>query len=223
MAEGTRQTARGATGGGAPGHDPERAERHWREHASHYDPSIAVFERLLFGGGREWACSRARGDVLEVAAGTGRNLPHYPSGIRLTATDLSAEMLAQARVRARGLRLDVQIRQADAQALDEPDARFDTVVCTLGLCSVPDDGRAVSEIARVLKPGGRLVLVEHVGSPRRVVRAIQRALDVPSVRFCCDHLTREPLHHVLAAGLEVEVLERSKLGIVERLSARRPG
>lgn len=207
---------------GDRGHDPDRAQRYWREQASRYDRAIAPFERVLFGGGREWACGQARGEVLEIAAGTGRNLPHYQRGVQLVATDLSAEMLAHARARARGLELDVQIRQADAQALDQPDARFDTVVCTLGLCSVPDDGRAVSEMARVLKPGGRLVLVEHVGSPRRVVRAIQRALDVPSVRFCCDHLTREPLHHVLAAGLEVEVLERSKLGIVERLSARRP-
>lgn len=130
-------------------------------------------------------------------------------------------MLAIARERAgeRGRR--TTLIAADAGQLDFEDASFDSVVCTLGLCSVPDDGAAVREMARVLRPDGRLVLLEHVRSPRRSVRALQRALDVPPTRLCCDHLTREPLDHVRAEGLEVELLERSKLGIVERLQARK--
>lgn len=205
------------------GHEPERARRYWRAAAPRYDRSISLFERLLFGGGREWACAYARGEVLEVAAGTGRNLPHYSDGIHLWVTDFSPEMLRLARARAAERGLEPELRQADAGALDFPDRRFDTVLCTLGLCSVPDDRRAVGEMARVLRPGGRLVLLEHVASPNRAVRALQRVLDVPSKRLCCDHLTREPLDHVRAAGLEVEELRRSKLGIVERLQARKPG
>ena len=204
------------------GHDPGRAARFWARYAPRYDRSIACFERLLFGGGRSWACSRARGEVLEVAAGTGRNLSHYPREVRLTVTDFHPEMLERARSRARELDREAELLTADAGALEFPNGRFDTVVCTLGLCSVPDDRRAVGEMARVLRPGGRLVLLEHVRSPNRLVRAIQRVLDLPSSRFCCDHLTREPLDHVRAAGLEVEELERSKLGIVERLAARKP-
>lgn len=202
--------------------ETERARRHWRRHAPHYDASITIFEKVLFGGGRKWACSQATGHVLELAAGTGRNLPHYPVDVQLTVTDFSAEMLAFAGERASAARPDADVRLADAQALDFPEERFDTVVCTLGLCSIPDDARAVAEAARVLRPGGRLVLVEHVASPNRAVRAIQRLLDLPSTRFCADHLVREPLHHVRSAGLEVERLERSKLGIVERLVARKP-
>jgi ubiquinone/menaquinone biosynthesis C-methylase UbiE len=178
---------------------------------------------VLFADGRTWACSRAGGDVLELAAGTGRNLPHYSPDVRLTATDFSSEMLAIARRRAADIGREADLRIADAQALDFPDERFDTVVCTLGLCSVPDDRRAVEEAARVLRPGGRLVLLEHVRSPNAVVRAGQRMLNVPSSRFCNDHLVREPLHKVRAAGLRVETLERSKLGIVERLAARKRG
>jgi ubiquinone/menaquinone biosynthesis C-methylase UbiE len=204
-------------------HDPERARRYWAEHAPRYDRLISFFERVLFGGGREWACAQARGEVLEVAAGTGRNLPHYPDAVRLTVTDFSPEMLDLARARGRELGREAEFREADAGALDFPDASFDTVVCTLGLCSVPDDRRAVAEMARVLRPGGGLVLLEHVRSPSRPVSAVQRVLDVPSTRFCCDHLRREPLGHVREQRLEVERLERSKAGIVERLAARKPG
>jgi SAM-dependent methyltransferase len=202
-------------------HDPERSRRYWRKHADDYDAVIARFERILFAGGRRWACSRARGATLEVAAGTGRNLPHYPDGVDLTITDFSTDMLAIARRRVREAGADAEVRTADAGQLDFADASFDTVLCTLGLCSVPDDRRAIAEMARVLRPGGRLVLLEHVRSPNAVVRGVQRALDVLSSRLCCDHLTREPLDHVGAAGLEVEELERSKLGIVERLAARK--
>lgn len=205
------------------GHDPARAARYWEEAAPRYDRMIGLFERVLFGGGREWVSSQAEGEVLEIAAGTGRNLGHYPPQVELTVTDFSGPMLDIARSRARALgREGAELRVMDAGALDFPDGRFDTVVCTLGLCSVPDDRRAVGEMARVLRRGGLLLLLEHVGSPRPAVRAVQRVLDVPSRRFACDHLTREPLEHVRAEGLVVERLERSKLGIVERLRARKP-
>lgn len=213
---------RAISGDGRHRHDPSRARRYWEKNADSYDRSIAFFERALFPGARGWACSRARGDVLEVAAGTGRNLPEYGPGLRLTITDFSPDMLAIARSRALDAGVEANLRLADAGALDFADERFDTVLCTLGLCSVPDDARAVAEMTRVLRPGGRLVLVEHVRSPNAVVRAVQRVLDVISARLCCDHLTREPLDHVEACGLEIEELERSKAGIVERLSARKP-
>lgn len=191
--------------------------------APHYDRRISFFERLLFGGGREWVCSQAEGEVLEIAAGTGRNLPHYPEGVRLTAIELSPEMLAIAKQRAVELGLDADLRLGDAQALEFPDKRFDTVVITLALCTIPDDRQAVREAHRVLRPGGRLLMLEHVRSPRLPVRAVQRLLDPPAVRFAADHLVREPLDHLDAAGFELERVERSKWGIVERVIAHKPG
>ena len=202
--------------------DTARARRYWSRHAPRYDTSISVFERLALEDGRLWACSHARGEVLEIAAGTGRNLAHYPRDLRLTATELSPEMLDIARRRAREIGSGAELRLADAQALEFPDERFDTVICTLGLCSIPDHVRAVREAARVLRPGGRLVLLEHVRSPNPRVRAVQRAFNKLSLRLCCDDLVREPLDPVRAAGMRVEHLERSKLGIVERLVAAKP-
>src|ERR1039457_5639832 len=128
------------------------------------------WDRHLFGASRPWACGRAVGDVLEVAIGTGRNLPYYPDGIRLTGVDLSAQMLGIARDRAAGLGRQADLRPGDAQVLDFPDGSFDTVLCTLGLCAIPDDHRAISEMARVLRPGGRLLVADHLAARAAVLR-----------------------------------------------------
>ncbi len=132
--------------------------------APRYDRVTAVAERLLFGDGRRWACAQASGQVLEAAVGTGRNLACYPADVQLTGVELSPGMLAQAQARAETLHRRVDLRLGDAQHLTFPDATFDTVLATLTLCSIPDDHAAVREMARVLRPGGRLVLLDHVAS-----------------------------------------------------------
>jgi ubiquinone/menaquinone biosynthesis C-methylase UbiE len=195
---------------------------HYDTTASRYDRQIKFFERVLFGDGRQWVCSQAEGEVLEIAAGTGRNLRHYADGVRLTAIELSPAMLEFARREAAALGREADLRVGDAQALDFPDERFDTVVCTLSLCTIPDDRAAVAEVRRVLRPGGRFLLLEHVRSPVRAIRVGQLLLEPLMLRFEHDHLLREPLDHLRAEGFEVEQLERSKLGIVERVAARKP-
>jgi ubiquinone/menaquinone biosynthesis C-methylase UbiE len=202
--------------------ETERVRGLQDKEAPRYDRQISFFERVLFGGGREWVCSQAEGEVLELAAGTARNLPHYPRQVRVTAVELSPEMLAIGRRRAKELGRDVDLRLGDVQQLEFPDASFDTVVCTLGLCTIPDDRRAAAEARRVLRPGGRLLLMEHVRSPSRPVRAVQRLLDPLFVRFEGDHLLRDPLDYLSAEGFEIEQVQRSKWGIVERVAARRP-
>ncbi len=138
-------------------HSTEWVRRYWDRSAGMYDRSIGFFERLLLSDGREWVASRAQGDVLEVAIGTGRNLAFYPADVRLTGVDLSPGMLERARTRADQLGRQVDLRVGDAQQLDFGGATFDTVVFSLALCSIPDDRAAVVEAARVLRPGGRIV------------------------------------------------------------------
>jgi ubiquinone/menaquinone biosynthesis C-methylase UbiE len=204
-----------------PSADPlaetERVREIQDKEAPRYDRQISFFERVLFGGGREWVCSRAQGEVLELAAGTARNLPFYPQGVKLTAIELSPEMAAIGRKRAEELGREIDLRVGDVQKLDFPDERFDTVTCTLGFCTIPDNDAAAREAFRVLRPGGRLLMLEHVRSPVRAVRAVERVLDPLFVRFEGDHLDYLP-----DVGFEINEVRRSKWGIVERVAARKP-
>jgi ubiquinone/menaquinone biosynthesis C-methylase UbiE len=132
--------------------------------------------------------------------GLGRNHPFYPPRVRLTGIDLSAAMLTKAQERALSLGHDVTLRIGDAYALDFPYESFDSVGMTLALCTIPDVGKAIAEAKRVLRPGGRLILLEHVGSPVQPVRLVQRLLDPLLVRWKGDHLMREPLEPLNREG-----------------------
>ena len=200
----------------------ERQRRVWDKRARRYDRGIRLMERLFLGDSRARACSLAEGDVLEVAVGTGRNLLFYPEDVRLTGVELSQEMLTIARRQATRLGRRADLRQGDAQALPFPDGSFDTVVCTISLCSIPDDRQAVAEMKRVLRPGGRLLLLDHVPSTVRAWRGLQWLIEQLTLRLEGEHMLRRPLEHVQAEGFEIEYDERSKAGIIERVVARKP-
>jgi ubiquinone/menaquinone biosynthesis C-methylase UbiE len=193
------------------------------KHADGYDRQIGFFERILFGDGRAWVCSQARGRTLELAAGTARNLPFYPPEVELTGVELSPQMLRIGRERARTLGHPADLRLGDVQALEFDDESFDTVACTLGFCTIPDTATAAREAYRVLRPGGQLLMLEHVRSPVPTVRAGQRLLEPLAARFEADHLLREPLDYLPSVGFRIDEVLRSKWGIVERLRAHKPG
>lgn len=202
--------------------ETERVRRIWDRFAASYDRTIGLAENLFFRGGREWACGEASGKVLEVAVGTGLNLPHYPPSVDLTAIEISDRMLAVAANRARRLGLRIDLRRGDAQQLQFPADTFDTVVLTLSLCTIPGDRQAASEIMRVLRPGGRLVLLEHVRSHLLPVRLVQRLVNPVSVELYGDHQTRNPLDYLADLGFSIDYIERRRLGIVLCVIARKP-
>jgi SAM-dependent methyltransferase len=187
-----------------------------------YDRRAATSAAPKGDANLRWLCGQAEGETLEIGIGRGRSLPFYPPGIHLTGIELSGVALEAAQSRALELGMHASLHQGDAASLPYPDDHFETVVFSYVLCTVPDDRRAVAEAVRVLSPGGRLLLVEHVRSPHIVIRAIERLLDPIEVRRMGDHLLREPLDHVLAEGLEVEFLQRRWFGVLERLAARKP-
>jgi len=206
----------------ATGDQAARLRRYWDKHARNYDKEMAFWERRLFADSRRWVCSQATGDTLEVAVGTGLNLEFYPDDVRLTGVDFSPAMLEQARDRAQGLGRAAELREGDAHALGFPDGAFDTVVCTFSLCAIADDRQAVAEMWRVLRPGGRLLLADHVAGSAWPVRAVQWLLELVTVPLGGEHLRRRPLDHVRVLGFEVQHQQRFKAGIVERLAARKP-
>lgn len=202
--------------------DRQRLQRHWDRSARSYDRQMGFFDRRLFRDTRQWICRRASGEVLEVAIGTGLNLDWYPPEVTLTGVDLSPGMLAHARRRADALGRPVTLSVGDAEHLDAPEASFDTVVCTYSMCAVPDERQAMAELARVLRPGGLLLLADHVVSTAWPVRVLQRALELVTIPLGEEHFRRRPIEHVRAAGFAIEAHDRFALGIVERLAARKP-
>jgi ubiquinone/menaquinone biosynthesis C-methylase UbiE/predicted ester cyclase len=205
-----------------PPSETERIRNIFDKQAAKYDKSMSRFERWLFAGNREWVCERAEGEVLDLAAGTARNLPYYRTDASVTGIELSPEMAELGRRRAEELGRAFEMVVGDATALPFPDQSFDTVVCTYGLCTIPDDAAAIREAKRVLRPGGRILLAEHVRSPNPVVRTIQRALEPLAHRFGGDHLLREPLDHLTADDFEVDEVKRLKAGWVELVAGHKP-
>jgi ubiquinone/menaquinone biosynthesis C-methylase UbiE len=202
----------------------ENKRRSYAKEAARYDQEMDFFERRLLGPEhRVWACAHAVGETLEVALGTGLNLPHYPADVRLTGLDLSPEMLAIARARAESLGRAIAIEEGDAQNLPFEDSSFDTVVCTYALCSVLDDAAAIAEMKRVLKPGGRLILLDHVRSSIVPIFWLQWLYEFIPSRTKGEYMTRRPALHVMADDFEIEARERFKAGIVERLVAIKCG
>ena len=199
-----------------------KARRVWNTVAPRYDRVMRLAERYWFTDGRPWVGARAVGDVLEVGVGTGSNLPYYAADVSLTGIDLSERMLEHARTRAATLGLDVSLSEGDAQALSFPDASFDTVVCTLSLCAIPDHGAAIAQMYRVLRPGGRLLLLDHVGSNVWPIWLGQRLVEFVSVATAGEHQTRRPLRVATALGFEVVESQRLKAGTVERVWLRKP-
>ncbi|MFJ8915458.1 class I SAM-dependent methyltransferase [Amycolatopsis sp. NPDC102389] len=200
---------------------PARWNRYWDGKSRNYDREMQFMDRKLFGDSRAWACGQATGDVLEVAVGTGLNLPLYPGEVTLTGIDLGDGMLAIARARAERLGHPVTLRRADAHDLPFDAESFDTVVCTLGLCAIPDDGKALREMARVLRPTGRLILLDHIASSSRAIRGLQWIAERITVPMAGEHFLRRPFDKIGDLGLAVERRDRFKLGLVERLVARK--
>src|SRR5947208_368977 len=131
--------------------------------AAGYDTLQASTERDFMGAIRAELLSETRGRVLEIGAGTGVNLQHYPRSIdELVCTEPEEPMARRLRRKAEGSGLNVRVVEAPAESLPLDDDSFDTAVATLVLCTVSDPARALREIDRVLRPGGRLIFIEHV-------------------------------------------------------------
>jgi ubiquinone/menaquinone biosynthesis C-methylase UbiE len=199
-----------------------RQKQVWDKTAPGYDKQIAFFEKIQFAGGREWLGARARGRVLEVAIGTGLNLPHYPAEAIITGIELSPAMLAIARQRAASLGRDADLREGDAEHLPFDDASFNTAVCALSLCTIPRPTAAIAEMRRVLVPGGHLLLLDHIGSTWPPVYTAQWLLERITIRAAGEHFTRRQLPLVTAAGFQIMETERLKAGTVERIHAVKP-
>ncbi len=194
----------------------------WDATAPKYDLMTAPIEGWLLGPSRTWIFQRAHGKVLEIGVGTGINLEYVPKDVDYIGTDVSPEMIEHAKRRAAQIGRTVEFRLADATALPFADQSFDCVVSTYVFCCVPDEKKAFEEALRVLKPGGRLLLANHVGSHHLPIYKMQGLLDKVTVPRMGEHFSRQPLTTLRGLGAEIVEVEHSFLGIIERIHARRP-
>ena len=199
-----------------------RLVRYWDYEAARYEDSTASVERRYLADSRRWVGQRAAGSTLELAVGTGLNLPYYPVSVSLTAVDWSPRMVQAAERRARGLSRPIALTTADAMALPFADDEFDTVVCTFALCCIPDERAALTEAIRVLRPGGSLLLADHVVATNLVLRALEHLLELVTIPLQGEHYTRRPLKTVQDLGLTIVDTERLTYGAIERVHARKP-
>jgi ubiquinone/menaquinone biosynthesis C-methylase UbiE len=168
-----------------------------------YDTWTRLPDRLFLDGWRRELLSGASGDVLEVAVGTGKNLRFYPEGCRVTGVDFSRSMLDEASRRARALEIVFEPREGDVTALPFAEACFNTVVCTLGACTFGEPLAAFREMRRVCRPGGSVLLLEHV-SPRDPPLAwLAKAITPFALKAVGCNPNRDTLALVREAGLHV--------------------
>ncbi len=185
-----------------------------------YDWVEGVLELLGVSRLRQRLMRRASGRVLEVAVGTGKNLRYYERDCRITAIDMSGEMLEIARKRAAKLAMNVSFLLANGEALPFPEKSFDTVVSSLTTCTFPNPVSALREMARVCKSAGEILLLEHGRSDREWLGRWQdRRADRYAKQLGC-HWNREPVEIVHEAGLTIPRASRKFFGIFHLIEAK---
>lgn len=181
--------------------------------AAGYDTFQARMERSFFGDVRREMLAGASGAVVEIGAGTGANLEHYPRTIeRLVCTEPEEPMAKRLRAKAARSGLPVEVVTAPAEGLPFEDDSFDTAVAALVLCTVADPARALAELARVLRPGGRLIFMEHVRADDPGLARWQDRLHPFWVRFghgC--HCNRPTEATIAASPLRIDRVRRGRI------------
>lgn len=175
-----------------PASDGELIRRRYDRLAPWFDCLEGFMEGLYFRRLRQRLWAQAAGtDVLEVGVGTGKNFPYYPESARVTAIDFSRRMLAQAQRKRDRKQIAVDLVEMNAETICYADNSFDTIVASFVFCSIPHPSKALRELYRVLKPGGQLLLLEHVLSGNRLLAAAMNFLNPLVVRLFGANINRQ--------------------------------
>ncbi len=190
--------------------------------ARNYDRGMWLLEHTKLSSLRRQVVRQAVGDTLEIGAGTGANATHYQPGVTVIATDLQAAHLSAAAEKARRLNPELHYTTvcADAQWLPFSDNSFDTILGTLVFCSISQPELALAEIRRVLRPDGRLILLEHVRGRTPLTRRLTDWLHPVwfALQGVC-HLNRDTAATVAAAGFTIQATSNHVRGLLQVISA----
>lgn len=181
----------------------EDARRNWNRSAWIYDLLTFMEVWGRSAEARAEVLREARGRTLEVGVGTGHNIRFYPEGSNIVAIDISEKMLARARAKAKVQKKKPAFMNMDIETMAFKDHSFDTVVSTCVFCSVPDPVAGFLEIKRVLKPGGRLIMYEHMLSRNPFLAFMLNAMNPFTIRLKGPYINRDTMGNIAKAGLKV--------------------
>ena len=199
----------------------QAARKRYNRIAPFYDFMEGLVERSRYSKWRELLWGRVEGNkILEVGVGTGKNFSFYPSDAEVIAIDFSEKMLDRGaeKVRKRGLKIVLQ--QMDVQNLSFEDNTFDTIIATFVFCSVPDPIKGLEEMGRVCKPGGKVLMLEHVLSANRILAFLMNLVNPMVVRAMGPNINRKTVENVSTSGLKVEKITDLAAGIFKLIEAR---
>jgi ubiquinone/menaquinone biosynthesis C-methylase UbiE len=188
-------------------------------------PFYDLMEWLMERWARKWRrllWAKVKGKrVLEVGVGTGKNMPYYPAGAQITAIDLSAKMLRLARRRAERENIGVDLHQMDAQAMNFPDRSFDSAVASFVFCSVPDPELGLSELGRVTKSQGDILLLEHMRPENPCLGRLFDLFNPLAVHLFGLNINRRTIVNIERVGLEIQRVQNlDKFGIFKLIVAK---
>ncbi len=200
--------------------DNEKTRLRYDRIAPYFDGLEGFLEGLFFKQWRTVLWAQAQGpDILEVGVGTGKNFPFYPENARMTAIDFSEKMLQQAEKKKNRQAITVDLQLMDVQSLCYADNSFDTVIGTFVFCSVPQPKKGLQELYRVCKPGGQVLLLEHVLSSNKAIAAMMNFMN-PLVRTLVGaNINRNTVRNVQACAFQKVTLDGVSSDMVKLIRA----
>ncbi len=200
--------------------EQDKTRQRYNRLAPYFDALEGMLEGLFFKQWRNTLWSQASGpDILEVGVGTGKNFPFYPSDARITAIDFSEKMLEIADNKRQQKNINVDLQLMDVQSLDYSDNSFDTVIATFVFCSVPQPKKGLQELYRVCKPGGQVLLLEHVLSSNKVMAAMMNMMNPLVKSIFGANINRQTVKNVQSCPFQKVVLHPDSKDMVKLIRA----
>jgi len=198
----------------------DKTKQRYDRIAPYFDALEGFLEGLFFSQWRKVLWQKVQGEhVLEVGVGTGKNFPYYPKDTRVTAIDFSDKMLERAQKKKQRNKLSVELELMDVESLCYADNSFDTVIATFVFCSVPQPHKGLQELYRVCKPGGQVLLLEHVLSTKPMMAKMMNLMNPLIVMMFGANINRQTVKSVQSCGFEKVLLDPASRDMVKLIQA----